>query len=126
MSDSTGKRIKKVLDYTSFTVSKNCKNVYFTEELVSCLKSSDSSYSTCNVAWIGHTYIITIFYNNISVGKGTTPSDSTGPTSAHSGQYYMYIEASSPRTSGNKAILSSNIVKFTIGIPLNLYTLFHM
>nr|XP_022298145.1 MAM and LDL-receptor class A domain-containing protein 1-like [Crassostrea virginica] len=61
-----------------------------------------------------------------TLNTGTTPSDSTGPTSAHSGQYYMYIEASSPRTSGNKAILSSNIVKFTTAQERCLRFAYHM
>ena len=33
--------------------------------------------------------------------SGGTPSDSTGPSSARSGSYYMYIETSSPRVSGD-------------------------
>eukprot|EP00105_Crassostrea_gigas_P014799 XP_011431595.1 PREDICTED: MAM and LDL-receptor class A domain-containing protein 1-like [Crassostrea gigas] len=45
--------------------------------------------------------------------SGSTPSSATGPQSAKSGQYYMYIEASAPRSEGDKAILSSEIVKFS-------------
>lgn len=45
--------------------------------------------------------------------SGSTPSSATGPQSAKSGQYYMYIEASAPRAEGDKAILSSEIVKFS-------------
>uniref|UniRef100_K1RGU0 MAM domain-containing glycosylphosphatidylinositol anchor protein 1 n=1 Tax=Magallana gigas TaxID=29159 RepID=K1RGU0_MAGGI len=37
--------------------------------------------------------------------QGSTPSSSTGPTSAYEGQTYSYIETSSPRTNGDVAIL---------------------
>mmetsp|Transcript_42777 Transcript_42777/g.96561 ORF Transcript_42777/g.96561 Transcript_42777/m.96561 type:complete len:837 (+) Transcript_42777:86-2596(+) len=39
--------------------------------------------------------------------SGSTPSSSTGPSKAADGQYYMYIETSSPRATGDKAILES-------------------
>lgn len=35
--------------------------------------------------------------------SGPTPSDLTGPNSAYQGDYYVYIEASSPRVSGDVA-----------------------
>ncbi|XP_052711506.1 MAM and LDL-receptor class A domain-containing protein 1-like isoform X2 [Crassostrea angulata] len=40
-----------------------------------------------------------------STRQGSTPSSSTGPTSAYEGQTYSYIETSSPRTNGDVAIL---------------------
>jgi hypothetical protein len=42
--------------------------------------------------------------------SGKTPSSSTGPSKAKGGAYYMYIEASSPRKSGDKAVLRSDPV----------------
>ncbi|XP_052086548.1 MAM and LDL-receptor class A domain-containing protein 1-like [Mytilus californianus] len=39
--------------------------------------------------------------------SGTTPSSSTGPTSAYEGTQYVYTEASSPRVQGDKAVLST-------------------
>ncbi|XP_056000286.1 uncharacterized protein LOC125657221 [Ostrea edulis] len=40
--------------------------------------------------------------------KGSTSSSDTGPSSAYSGSYYKYIEASRPRVNGDTAILESN------------------
>ena len=37
--------------------------------------------------------------------SGSTPSDQTGPRMAYSGQYYIYIEASKPRKTGDEARL---------------------
>lgn len=39
--------------------------------------------------------------------QGSTPSSNTGPTSAYEGYTYSYIEASSPRTILDEAILQS-------------------
>lgn len=38
---------------------------------------------------------------------GRTPSSGTGPSAAADGRYYMYIETSSPRRSGHRAMLAS-------------------
>ena len=38
------------------------------------------------------------------IGRGKTPSQETGPSRAFSGDYFMYIEASSPRKPGDKAM----------------------
>ena len=38
-----------------------------------------------------------------SLMTGPTPSELTGPDAAATGSYYMYIEASSPRVSGDEA-----------------------
>jgi len=42
-----------------------------------------------------------------SMGKHGTPSSRTGPSEAADGDYYIFIETSSPRRSGDKAILKS-------------------
>jgi len=42
--------------------------------------------------------------------SGKTPSSSTGPEKAKGGAYYMYIETSAPRKSGDKAVLRSDPV----------------
>eukprot|EP00413_Alexandrium_margalefii_P001604 CAMPEP_0204512430 /NCGR_PEP_ID=MMETSP0661-20131031/949_1 /ASSEMBLY_ACC=CAM_ASM_000606 /TAXON_ID=109239 /ORGANISM="Alexandrium margalefi, Strain AMGDE01CS-322" /LENGTH=1025 /DNA_ID=CAMNT_0051517549 /DNA_START=53 /DNA_END=3130 /DNA_ORIENTATION=- len=39
--------------------------------------------------------------------SGGTPSSSTGPSSAADGRYYMYIETSSPRRTGDTAVLKT-------------------
>lgn len=41
--------------------------------------------------------------------SGATGSSSTGPSSDHSGTYYMYIETSSPRVDGDIANMSTNV-----------------
>ncbi|XP_069106937.1 MAM and LDL-receptor class A domain-containing protein 1-like [Argopecten irradians] len=41
---------------------------------------------------------------------GSTPSSNTGPSSANEGVSYAFIEASSPRTNGDTAVLMSNIL----------------
>jgi len=38
------------------------------------------------------------------VSNKATPSRHTGPDSAYSGQYYTFIEASSPRRYGDRAV----------------------
>jgi hypothetical protein len=47
--------------------------------------------------------------------SGKTPSSSTGPSSASKGSYYLFIEASSPRKNGDKAVLESKPVKIGKG-----------
>nr|XP_022320901.1 uncharacterized protein LOC111123092 isoform X1 [Crassostrea virginica] len=61
-----------------------------------------------------------------TLNSGGTPSTSTGPSSAHSGKYYMYIETSQPRSQGDKAILSSSIVKFPTAQERCLRFAYHM
>ncbi|KAJ9452960.1 hypothetical protein DIPPA_70073 [Diplonema papillatum] len=39
--------------------------------------------------------------------SGGTPSEGTGPTSAYQGQYYVYVEATSPNYPSKRAILNS-------------------
>jgi hypothetical protein len=39
--------------------------------------------------------------------SGSTPSSGTGPSAAADGSYYLYIETSSPRARGDKAILKT-------------------
>ena len=41
--------------------------------------------------------------------KGATPSHRTGPKSAYSGQYYIYIEASKPRRNGDRAMYALDL-----------------
>lgn len=44
-----------------------------------------------------------------TVKSGRTPSSRTGPSKAFMGQVYLYIEASSPRRSGDKAVLTKTV-----------------
>lgn len=46
---------------------------------------------------------------------GSTPSSSTGPTSAASGSYYIYTETSSPRVVGNTAVLTTEATNLSAG-----------
>ncbi|XP_076109608.1 MAM and LDL-receptor class A domain-containing protein 1-like isoform X3 [Mytilus galloprovincialis] len=45
----------------------------------------------------------------------STPSSSTGPSSAATGDYYMYIETSSPRVIGDTAVLSTQDTNLPAG-----------
>jgi len=45
--------------------------------------------------------------------SGRTPSGGTGPSAAADGSFYMYIETSSPRRQGDKAILQSPALGLT-------------
>lgn len=38
-----------------------------------------------------------------TMGNGPTPSEETGPPSAYDGSYYIFIEASAPRQTGDTA-----------------------
>ncbi|XP_021350868.1 MAM and LDL-receptor class A domain-containing protein 1-like isoform X5 [Mizuhopecten yessoensis] len=60
-----------------------------------------------------------------TINQGGTPSSNTGPDNAHTGSKYAFIEASSPRISGDNAILSSEQTTF---LPMNrcLQFYFHM
>ena len=42
-----------------------------------------------------------------------TPSGGTGPSIAHGGYQFFYIEASSPRAQGDKAVLVNNVMTLT-------------
>ncbi len=44
--------------------------------------------------------------------SGTTPSGSTGPSSAHGGSYYMFIESSSPNYPSKSAIVNGPSINF--------------
>lgn len=44
---------------------------------------------------------------NWATRSGTTPSSNTGPSSANSGSYYVYMESSAPNYSTKQAILNS-------------------
>ncbi len=44
---------------------------------------------------------------NWALRSGTTPSNNTGPSSADTGSYYVYMESSSPNFSNKRAILQS-------------------
>ena len=54
-----------------------------------------------------------------------TPTGGTGPTIAHGGYQFVYIEASSPRVPGDKAVLVNNVVTLTSG-PRCLSFSYHM
>ncbi|XP_061186513.1 MAM and LDL-receptor class A domain-containing protein 1-like [Saccostrea echinata] len=55
---------------------------------------------------------------------GSTSSSNTGPSSAYHGKYYAYIETSSPRKSGDNAVLESNKIFQDRTYCLNLF--YHM
>merc|ERR1719277_1263212 len=57
--------------------------------------------------------------------SGGTPSSSTGPSKAKGGSYYMYIETSSPRANGDKAILRSDPVIMGSSGELEFYYNMH-
>eukprot|EP00662_Eupelagonemidae_sp_cell21_P056701 gene56701-biopygen110115 len=40
-------------------------------------------------------------------GSGGTPTGSTGPSGAHDGQYYLFVETSSPTAPGDTATLEA-------------------
>jgi PKD repeat protein len=48
------------------------------------------------------------------INSGSTPSSSTGPTSAQDGSYYIYIESSSPNYPGKTANLNSPCFNFSV------------
>jgi hypothetical protein len=57
--------------------------------------------------------------------SGGTPSSSTGPSRAKGGAWYMYIETSSPRANGDKAILRSDPVIMGSSGELEFYYNMH-
>ncbi|KAK2170566.1 hypothetical protein LSH36_2g14112 [Paralvinella palmiformis] len=57
------------------------------------------------------------------VSNKATPSRHTGPDSAYSGQYYTFIEASSPRRYGDRAVM---YLPFTAGGTFCLSFYYHM
>ncbi|XP_061166796.1 uncharacterized protein LOC133175702 [Saccostrea echinata] len=61
-----------------------------------------------------------------TLNSNETPSSNTGPSYAHSGKYYMYIETSSPRSQGDTAILSTGLVSFSIAQERCLKFFYHM
>merc|ERR1711879_61903 len=56
--------------------------------------------------------------------QGATPSYSTGPSLAYSGLQYVYMEASYPRTSGERAVLKT--VPLAISAPTVMNFHYHM
>jgi len=56
--------------------------------------------------------------------SGGTPSYNTGPSKAKEGSFYYYIEASSPRRTGDKAILRSDDIAMGSAGKLEFY--YHM
>jgi len=56
--------------------------------------------------------------------RGRTPSGSTGPSAAAEGNKYVYIETSSPRRSGDTAILTST--PLILAAPVKLIFKYHM
>ncbi|XP_062615614.1 MAM and LDL-receptor class A domain-containing protein 1-like [Saccostrea cucullata] len=61
-----------------------------------------------------------------SLNSDGTPTSNTGPSYAHSGKYYMYIESSSPRAPGDTAILSTGFVRFATAQERCLKFFYHM
>ena len=51
----------------------------------------------------------------------TTPSTDTGPEKAATGIYYIYTEASYPRTFGDKAVLTTEATTLQGRLLLNIY-----
>ena len=57
---------------------------------------------------------------------GGTTSGGTGPSGANGGSYYMYTETSSPRTTGDIAILESPCFDLTSAFSANFSFYYHM
>ena len=58
--------------------------------------------------------------------SGGTPSSGTGPTSASSGSWYLYIETSSPQVNGDIAIITSPTIDLTSYTNPSLTFDYHM
>ncbi|MGB2985870.1 MAG: agmatine deiminase family protein, partial [Phycisphaerae bacterium] len=58
--------------------------------------------------------------------SGSTPSSSTGPSSAHGGSYYVYTESSSPNYPNKTAILEGPCFDFTVTGDEELTFWYHM
>ncbi|MUU79002.1 immunoglobulin-like domain-containing protein [Winogradskyella endarachnes] len=64
---------------------------------------------------------------NWATRSGTTPSSNTGPSSADSGSYYIYMESSSPNYSTKRAILNSpcfdlaTVTQASFGFKYHMY-----
>ncbi|WP_299098055.1 immunoglobulin-like domain-containing protein [uncultured Winogradskyella sp.] len=64
---------------------------------------------------------------NWATRSGTTPSSNTGPSSADTGSYYIYMESSSPNYSTKRAILNSpcydlsGVSQATFGFQYHMY-----
>ncbi|ELT88550.1 hypothetical protein CAPTEDRAFT_184991 [Capitella teleta] len=58
-----------------------------------------------------------------SMGSGPTPSEETGPDRAYDGSYYIFIEASSPRRSGDSAKYDTTVshILLTTGFPSRIF-----
>ncbi|MGB2985871.1 MAG: hypothetical protein WBE26_08305, partial [Phycisphaerae bacterium] len=58
--------------------------------------------------------------------SGSTPSSSTGPSSAHGGSYYVYTESSSPNYPNKTAILEGSCFDFSATSDEELSFWYHM
>jgi len=58
--------------------------------------------------------------------SGGTPSSGTGPSSASSGSFYLFTEASSPQVNGDIAIITSPVIDLTSYINPQLTFDYHM
>ena len=63
---------------------------------------------------------------NWTTRSGSTPSSNTGPSSANSGSYYLYMESSSPNYSNKKAIITSPCFDLTAVTDPSLNFKYHM
>ncbi|XP_077977476.1 MAM and LDL-receptor class A domain-containing protein 1-like [Glandiceps talaboti] len=81
--------------------------------------------STCS--WRNHANVDSFDW---SVGRGGTPSSSTGPSNDHttgsSNGYYMFIETSDPRVQGEVARFESPFIRPYYNYRLNLQFWYHM
>ncbi|MBL85353.1 MAG: hypothetical protein CMO82_01700 [Winogradskyella sp.] len=63
---------------------------------------------------------------NWTLRSGSTPSSNTGPSSANSGSYYIYMESSSPNYSTKRAILNSPCFDLTSASQATFEFDYHM
>ncbi|MEM5563461.1 immunoglobulin-like domain-containing protein [Psychroserpens sp. AS72] len=63
---------------------------------------------------------------NWATRSGSTPSGSTGPSSADSGSYYIYMESSSPNYSTKRAILNSPCFDLSASTQATFEFKYHM
>jgi len=83
---------------------------------------SSESFETDFVSWTNTTSGDDIDWTRII---GNTPSTDTGPSQAHEGSYYAYVEASSPNYPSKKAYLeSSDLGSHTIGTVVFYYHMY--
>ncbi|WP_405206006.1 endonuclease [Aquimarina sp. LLG6339-5] len=63
---------------------------------------------------------------NWATRSGSTPSSNTGPSSADTGSYYIYMESSSPNYSNKRAILYSPCYDITSATQASVSFKYHM